>query len=234
MSASWRHSFPAEELEVFERAGFGRSEGLGRRPALLVIDVQYRTVGEEPLPVLDSIERFYPTSCGEHGWAAVPQIERLIAAAREAGTPVVYPHVAPKVAADAGRSAGKIPGLMQVTGRGYEFVEEVAPQQGDLLVPKRHPSAFFGTALTSYLVDLEVDTVVLTGCTTSGCVRATAVDAYAYNFHCAVVEDAVYDRSPTSHDRNLFEIDAKYGDVMSADSVAEYLVGTGRPTAVAR
>src|SRR5581483_9839254 len=182
MGVGWRERIPDEEWRLYEAAGFGRTAGLGRSPALLVIDVQYRTVGDEPRPLLESIERFYRTSCGEVGWRAVEAIEPLLSAARSAGIPVIYPYVAPKTALDAGRTGTKIPSLLTVPERGYAFVESVAPRPDDLLIPKRHPSAFFGTALTSYLIDLGVDTLLLTGCTTSGCVRATAVDAFAFNF----------------------------------------------------
>ena len=219
----WRTRIPSSDWEVYGAAGFGRPAGLGTRPALMIIDVQYRTVGDEPLPLLESIATYYRTSCGEAGWRAVATIEPLLAVARDAGVPIVYPYVAPKSSLDAGRTGSKIPALMEVPERGYAFVEQVAPRSGDLLIPKRHPSAFFGTPLVSHLIDLDIDSVVLTGCTTSGCIRATAVDATAYNFHCVVVEDAVYDRSPLSHDVNLFDLQAKYADVMSAAAVADKL-----------
>jgi nicotinamidase-related amidase len=220
---SWRERIPQSDWDIYEAGGFGRPSGLGTRPALLIIDVQYRTVGDTPAPILESIATQYRTSCGEAGWNAVAVIAPLLAAARAATIPVVYPHVAPKGALDTGRTGTKIPSLLQVPDRGYVFVEEVAPIEGDLLIPKRHPSAFFGTALVSYLIDLGVDSVIITGCTTSGCVRASAVDAFAYNFHCAVVEDAVYDRSPLIHDVNLFDLHAKYADVMSSSEVRAYL-----------
>ena len=221
--SSWRERIPVAEWECYEAAGFGRPVGLGRAPALLIIDVQYRTIGDTPAPILESIATQYRTSCGEAGWRAVEVIARLLERARAAEIPVVYPHVAPKTALDAGRTGTKIPSLMAVPERGYAFVAEVAPRDGDLLIPKRHPSAFFGTALVSHLIDLGVDSVILTGATTSGCIRATAVDAFAYNLRCAVVEDAVYDRSPLSHDVNLFDLQAKYADVMTAVAIEAYL-----------
>lgn len=223
MAGEWRQTIPEEDWEIYERAGFGRTVGLGQRPALLVIDVQYRTVGDEPLPLLESMERCYRTSCGAAGWAAVAEIERVLEAARAAEVPVIYPHVAPKAAIDAGRTGAKIPSLMEVPHHGYRFVEQVAPQEGDLLIPKRHPSGFFGTSLASYLIDMRIDTVLLTGCTTSGCVRATAMDACAYNFRCGVIEECVYDRSRLAHDVNLFDIQAKYGDVIAAQDAIGYL-----------
>jgi maleamate amidohydrolase len=215
-SGDWRKAVPAADWEAYAAASFGQPSGLGASPALLIIDVQYRTVGDAPAPLMESIERYYKTSCGQAGWDAVANIVPLVAAARQRGIPIIYPHVAPKGLHDAGRTGVKIPGLMEVPDRGYAFVAEVAPAPEDLLIPKRHPSAFFATALVS---------VILTGCTTSGCVRASAVDAFAYNFHCAVVEDAVYDRSQTSHDVNLFDLHAKYADVMDSGAVLDYLAG---------
>lgn len=223
MNGDWRAAVPTAEWEIYDAAGFGRESGLGEHPAVLVIDVQYRTIGDEPLPIRESMERWYKTSCGEAGWRAVAGIERLLAAAREAGVPVIYPYVAPKAEIDRGRSGTKIPGLMTVPSRGYEFPEQTAPQEGDLLLPKRHPSAFFGTPLTSYLVDMGIDGLIITGCTTSGCVRATAVDAFSYNFHAVVVEDCVYDRSETSHKVNLFDLQSKYADVLPLERVLELL-----------
>jgi nicotinamidase-related amidase len=227
-AGEWRDAVPEHERAIYARAGFGRRSGLGSRPALLIIDVQYRTVGRAQLPIEESIEREYPTSCGEMGWRAVASISELLGAARSAGVPVMYPHVAPKAAVDAGRTGEKIPTLMEIDAAGYELVAEVAPEPGDVLIPKRHPSAFFATALVSYLVDAGVDTVLLTGCTTSGCVRATATDAFAYNFRCAVVEDCVYDRSVTSHRVNLFDIDSKYADVIPLADALAYVASCGR------
>jgi maleamate amidohydrolase len=219
----WRGAIPRDDWETYEAAGFGRSAGLGSRPAVLVIDVQYRTVGDAPLPIGESMRVHYKTSCGEVGWRSVAAIETLLGVARSAGVPIIYPHVAPKSDQELGRTGAKIPSLWEVPDRGYQFVEEVRPQAGDHLLPKRHPSAFFGTALVSTLIDLGIDTLILTGCTTSGCVRATAVDAFAYNFHCAVIEECVYDRSLLSHQVNLFDLQAKYADVLTLDQGIEYL-----------
>lgn len=233
MAGEWKSAIPQSEWELYEAAGFGRKSGLGQRPAILVIDVQYRTVGDEPLPQLESMRRFYKTSCGDVGWAAVDKIATVLAAGRASNVPVIYPHVAQKTANEVGRTGEKIPSLWEVAGRGYQFVAEVAPKEGDLLIPKRHPSAFFATALVSNLIDLGVDTLLLTGCTTSGCIRATAIDAFAYNFRCGVVEECVYDRSPLSHNVNLFDLQAKYADVVGVDDAITYLQGAGREAPMA-
>ncbi len=222
MARPWDGIISDEEQRAYGAAGFGKPGGLGARPALLIIDVQYRTTGTESRPFWVSIKEF-PTSCGDVAWAAVEKIAPLLAQFRDKGWPVLYPHVAPKKVYDAGRLAAKVPSIMTIPEKGYEFVAGIAPREGDILVPKRHPSAFFGTALTSYLIDLAADTLVVTGCTTSGCVRGSVVDAFAYNFRVAVPEDAVYDRSHVSHAVNLFDMSEKYADVMPAAELAEKL-----------
>ena len=110
---------------------------------------------------------------------------------------------------------------MSIAEKGYEFVREIAPLNGDILIPKRHPSAFFGTSFASYLVDQSVDTVVMVGCTTSGCIRSSVVDAFSYNFRVIVPEDSVYDRSKVCHAVNLFDMAEKYADVMPVADVME-------------
>lgn len=205
-------------VDRYAAAGFGKSIGLGRRPALLVIDVQYRTVGTRRLPFDEAVGEF-PTSCGEVGWDAVSNIARLVERFRAAGWPVLYPHVAPKQSYDSGRLGAKVPSIMDIPQHGYDFVEEIAPVAGDVLVPKRHPSAFFGTPLASYLIDAGADSLVVTGCTTSGCVRSSVADAFSYNFRVAVPNDAVYDRSPVVHEANLFDMAQKYADVSSTDQL---------------
>ncbi|MFN8557053.1 MAG: isochorismatase family protein [Dehalococcoidia bacterium] len=224
---AWDGVIPERDLEIYERAGFGRPGGLGKRPGIVIIDVQYRTVGLERAPILDAM-RTYPTACGEAGWRAVDAIAKLLAVARPKGIPVFYPYVAPKFEYDAGRVAGKSPTLMGIDAQGYEFVREVAPEPGDVLIPKKHPSAFFGTPMASYLIDKDVDTLLVCGCTTSGCVRASVADAFAYNFRAAVIEECVYDRGGLSHAVNLFDIQSKYADVLWLDEALAYLAGVER------
>jgi len=222
----WDHVISDEEQRAYRAAGFGRPSGLGVRPALLIIDVQYRTVGTTPLPFWESIQEF-PTSCGQAGWDAVAHIQTLLTLFRQHRWPVLYPHVAPKQATDGGRLAEKVPAIMRIPAHGYDFVQEIAPHAGDVLLPKKHPSAFFGTALASHLIDLRADTLIVTGCTTSGCVRASVVDAFSLNFRVCVPYDAIYDRSPTSHAVNLFDMSEKYADVGTTDEVMAALQNIG-------
>ena len=215
MKKPWDGIISEEEQKAYHAAGFGRSSGIGQRPALLIIDVQYRTIGTTPKPFWESIKEF-PTSCGDVGWNAMRNIATLLAEFRRNQWPVLYPHVAPKnKSTDSGRLAQKVPAIMNISDKGYEFPPEIAPREGDVLLPKKHPSAFFGTPLASHLIDLQADTLVVTGCTTSGCVRGSVVDGFAYNFRVLVPHDAVYDRSATSHAVNLFDMASKYADVGS-------------------
>ena len=222
MDRPWDDIIDEEEQRAYNAAGFGKSSGIGQNPALLIIDVQYRTVGTTPKPFWESIEEF-STSCGQVGWDAVSKIKSLLTYFRERNWPVLYPYVAPKMKFDQGRLAEKVPALMGVAAKGYEFVPDVAPHPEDILLPKKHPSAFFGTPLASYLIDANVDTLIVTGCTTSGCVRGSVVDGFAYNFRILVPEDAVYDRSATSHAVNLFDMASKYADVMPTNAALQHL-----------
>src|SRR5215213_1275365 len=126
----WDGVISEEEQRAYNAAGFGRQTGLGRRPALLIIDVQYRTTGTEPKPFWEAIKE-YPTSCGDVAWAAVRQIQRLLASFREHGWPVLYPLVAPKQSFDRGRLSDKVPAIMDVAAKGYEFPPEIAPRDSD-------------------------------------------------------------------------------------------------------
>lgn len=229
MSKPWDGIISEEEQRAYNAAGFGRATGLGKRPALLIIDVQYRTTGTTPKPFWQAIEE-YPTSCGEVAWQAVGHIAELLAVFRERQWPVLYPYVAPKQSFDFGRLSDKVPAIMGVAAKGYEFVAEIAPAAHDILLPKKHPSAFFGTPLASYLINAGADTLVVTGCSTSGCVRGSVVDAFAYNFRVLVPEDAVYDRSATSHAVNLFDMASKYADVMPTVDAVAALRAIDQPT----
>jgi nicotinamidase-related amidase len=218
----WDDLITDEDRAAYAAAGFGGPSGIGQRPALLVIDMQYRTTGTRRAPLAEAQKEF-ATACGERAWDAAERIGPLLALFREKHWPVLYPHVAPKQAWDAGRLAAKVPTMMGIAARGYDFFPAIAPRDGDILLPKKHPSAFFGTALASHLVDLRADTLVMVGCATSGCIRASVVDAFSYNFRVVVPHDCVYDRGTVAHAVNLFDMSEKYADVMSAHEAIEQL-----------
>ena len=225
MTSPWADVISDEDIARYDAAGFGRSSGMGRHPALLIIDVQYRTLGDSPKPFDEAIKD-YSTACGQVGWDSVDNIVRLLDVCRERGIPVLYPHVAPKQSYDSGTLGAKVPSIMLVPEQGYRIPDVIAPTADDIMLPKKHPSAFFGTPLASYLIGLGVDTLIVTGCSTSGCVRSTVVDAFAYNFKVLVPYDAVYDRSDTVHKVNLFDMGQKYADVLSTEDVVGLLSET--------
>lgn len=218
----WDGIISEEEQRAYAAAGFGRSSGIGSKPALVIIDVQYRTVGTKRLPFWEAVKEF-PTSCGDVAWDAVENIAKILALFRERNWPVLYPYVSPKQSFDYGRLSDKVPAIMDIAQKGYEFFPSIAPQEKDTLLPKKHPSAFFGTPLASYLINTGADTLVVTGCSTSGCVRGSVMDAFAYNFRVLVPSDACYDRSRVSHAVNLFDMASKYADVAPTEDCLSIL-----------
>jgi maleamate amidohydrolase len=227
--AVWDDVLPEVDRRVFEAAGWGRRAGLGRRPVLLVIDVNYNFVGDRPEPILDSIKR-WRYSCGERGWRGVAAIRQVLDRARALRLPVAY-------TTNPRRPDGFDLGVwnlkstraddeVDVQGHlGNQIVAQVAPLEGDLFIEKKKPSAFFGTPLVSYLVQLRADTLLLTGTTTSGCVRASAVDAISYNFRVGIPEPCVWDRGELTHKVNLFDLQQKYCDVLELEETLAYLDG---------
>ena len=225
--AIWDDILTPRDKEVFAKSGYGKRAGFGARPAVLIIDMNYNFVGDKPEPILKSIERFR-NSCGEEGWEGVYRIRDLLAAARKKHLPTFYTtgHEGGSAVAY-GRWHGKNSRGGEDLGsqwkQGNEIVAEIAPQAGDVLVRKQKPSAFFGTALMSMLNEVKADTVLVTGCTTGGCVRASVLDAFSYNFKVAVVEECVFDRGQASHKINLFDMNMKYADVVSLRETIDYI-----------
>lgn len=224
----WDAYLSERDREVAAAAGLGERAGYGARPALLVIDVTVNFCGDRPEPILDSIPR-WRNSCGEAAWAALPAIRQLLDAAHASGVPVIYSAGldTPPDAVYHGRWADKNRRRNEDTtaarAGGNEIVEPIAPQPGDIVIRKTKPSVFHGTPLLSYLVDLQVDTLVCCGTATSGCVRSTVLDAFCNNYRVAVVEEATFDRLDVSHAIALFDIEQKYGDVVSLSDATFYL-----------
>lgn len=195
-------------------AGFGERGGPGRRPALVVVDM---TLGfTDP----DS-----PLACDLEG--PIENIAKLLEAAREAGIPVVFTTVAYEESDKLTAAAfiDKVPALLTLEAgtRWAEIDPRIAPRETEPVLNKLFASGFFGTPLGALLTAAGVDTLIVTGASTSGCVRATAVDALQHGFRTVVPREAVGDRNPEAHEANLYDIDAKYGDVVGAEEVLVYL-----------
>lgn len=234
----WDPFISSEEQQLYLRGGFGKIPAIKGRAALAIVDVQYRMMGTRPMPLAEAIAEF-PTSCGEAGWRALPSIRRLRDEFRARRWPIVYVALGRKTSfkrADEGVSGGTGLGLApsSITPRGtgggpsgYDIVAEVAPEPDDTLIWKYGPSAFFGTPLASLLVDRNIQTLVVAGSSTSGCVRATAVDGFSHGFNVLVPEEAVFDRSSTSHAVSLFDMATRYAAVAPCQQIVT-LISTNR------
>lgn len=199
--------------EVYSRQQFGQTVGFGRMPALLVVDFVNGFTDPDILGggnILNAVEATKP----------------LLAFFRGAGLPIVFTRI---VYADDGSDAGvwcrKVPRLRDLTEKAHasQVVDALAPREGELVIRKTQASAFFGTHLAGHLTLKGVDTVVLAGCTTSGCIRASAIDAMSLNYRVVVAKDCVGDRAIGPHEANLFDMGQKYADLLAGDAVAEAL-----------
>lgn len=225
----WNKYLTERDKEFFALKGFGAKAGFGKRPALLIIDVNYAFCGDKREPIMESVKR-WPTSCGEEAWDALPVLARVIETARAQGVPVIYTTgISRDDKWDMGSwrwknaRTGETPPAWQSNHDGNEIMPQIAPGPRDLVVPKQKPSGFHGTNMLSYLTMLGCDSVIVCGTTTSGCVRATVIDGFSYNFRAAVIEDGCFDRSEASHAVNLFDMHAKYADVVTSEEVIGFL-----------
>ena len=199
------------------QAGFGTRLGWGSRPALLVVDM-CRAYVDDQAPL-------YAAAAAD----AYRNADRLAAVARRHGRPVVFTRVEYAAGGvDGGHFFRKVPALrcFEVGNPLAEFTDLVRPMSGDVIVTKQYASAFFGTSLAATLNALGVDTVVIAGVSTSGCVRASALDALQHGFVPIVVAEACADRDPRPHDSNLFDLQAKYADVVTMDDALAHLGGS--------
>lgn len=232
MTRVWETWLSDRDRAVFDQGGFGKRAEAGTRPVLLVVDVTHDFVGDRSEPILESIRRF-PMSCGEEGWRGMEHIRDLLRSSRAAGIPIFYTKALDESSAAArGGWAWKNSRDLEVTplrqSIGNTIPDLIAPEPGETVIEKAKPSAFFGTPLSSYLTALGIDTVIVAGTTTSGCVRATAVDAFSLNYRVLVAEEAVFDRGELAHAANLFDLQAKYADVVPVSEVLAYLAGLSR------
>jgi nicotinamidase-related amidase len=226
----WDRFLTEEDRAVFAASGYAAPQGFGERPALLVVDVNYFFCGDRSEPILEAIKK-WRTACGEHAWKAMPVIRRIIEGARDKGVPVIYTTGTARAdlwnrgswmwkSSRAGEDAH-----VQTTRQldGNMIVPDIAPGPHDIVVEKEKPSGFFGTPLHSYLTLLKCDSVIVTGTTTSACVRATVCDAFSNNYRVTVVEDGCFDRSQASHAINLCDMNAKMADVRASSDVLAFL-----------
>lgn len=218
----WKDIVDADVKEIY--ASYHRDTFVGRNPAILAIDLYKKAYLGGNRPVVE-VNRQFDGSCGENAWKALPPTQALFAAARRSGIPIVYTtrH------ADTGGVHSTNRKKLQESDDLYSIQPELAPHPGELVVYKERASAFFGTPLITHLRKLGADSLIICGESTSGCVRASTVDAYSFGFHNTVVEECTYDRSMLSHKVNLFDLHHKYADVMHVEEVIAHLEGLVKP-----
>lgn len=208
------HADSVEIEAVYSEARIGARVGFGERPAVLVVDMTVAFC--EPRYAVGSDQS-----------AALAAIGELLGVAREFATPVFFVSTAfPVATRHESPFLTKIPGLRELTlddPNATTIHPSLAPRRDEIVLNKEHASPFFATNLASKLVLAKVDTLVVTGCSTSGCVRAAAVDAASHGYRVIIPRECVSDRAPGPHEANLFDIDMKYGDVMELEAVTNHL-----------
>jgi nicotinamidase-related amidase len=218
----WKDIVPPDVLDIYSH--YARRTFVGPAPALLAIDLYELAYQGGAMPVAE-LHRSYPSSCGEYAHAAIEPTRRLFAAARSAGIPIFYTTQDTRL--------DSLPQRVSATKRqrpsrdpaDYAIKSEFKPQPGDVVITKQRASGFYGTPLMAHLTQLGIKTLIVCGESTSGCVRASAVDAYSNGFHVVLVEECCFDRSPLSHKVNLFDLHHKYADVLHIDQVTAHLDG---------
>lgn len=227
---AWQSYLSEADRAVLARGKFGTRMGFGAKPAVIVIDAQRYMVGEV------GNDANWPSSCGEVGRSAVDQIAAVVSAAQASAVPCFFTRFElQRDGSDIGVYGRKRTLLDSehwcLAGTvGAQLVPQLQPQDGDVVFVKKKPSGFHGTPLLGYLVDRQVDTVIVVGGATSNCIRATVFDASSWNFRAIVPQEAVFDRIPVSHAISLFDMDRQFADVVSVAQTVRYLqdVGAGR------
>jgi len=212
----WKDVVDKDTQEIY--ASYHREIFVGRNPAVLAIDLYRKSYqgGNRPVAL---VNKEFDGSCGENAWKAVPPTQQLFAAARSAGVPIIYTTRHADTQGVNSTNRKKVEEADDL----YAIQPELAPERGDLIIYKERASAFFGTPLITHLRKLGAESLIICGESTSGCVRASTVDAYSFGFHNTVVEECTYDRSVISHKVNLFDLHHKYADVMHVEDVVAHL-----------
>jgi maleamate amidohydrolase len=217
----WKDIVSPEILKVYEP--YHRHVYVGERPALLAIDLYNFVYRGDPAKYPHELVDEFPNACGKYAWDAIEPTKKLFSACRAAAMPIIY------------LSGSTRKGRVRSTNRqtGYDVGDGMmdihpafAVQENDILIRKERASAFHSTPLVAQLTRLGVNSLIVCGESTSGCVRATAVDGYSNGYHVTVAEECVFDRSDLSHKINLFDLHHKYADVMVLDDIVAHLEQT--------
>lgn len=225
---AWQAIIPKQDQVIYEMAGFNRPQVFGRTPALLIVDVVYSFTGTRPMPTETAIKEF-SSSCGESAWEAMRHIQKMQLACRNRAIPVLFTKGDPEYKVFCGGSTKGVTSEEIRNIHGTEIPEMIAPLPTEFVIRKTKASAFFATPLTIYLNESGVDTLLICGTSTSGCVRATVVDAFSHGYRVFVIEEACFDRSEFSHLVNLYEMNTKYADVITTDQALAHINAKPEP-----
>lgn len=217
----WQEIYAEQDMAVISKLRMdNRRQPPGEKLAFLIIDTNRRTLGPRDKSILEVI-KINPLACGTEGWKAVACMNSLLEACRKIAVPVIF------VTGDAltrhhmGRSSTKNKDKGPLNLAAEEMPEEIAPLPSELIIRKTRASAFFNTPLDNYLRLLKVDSLLVAGNSTSGCVRASVVDACSFGYNVFVVEECCYDRLELSHLVSLFDMNAKYADVITMEEALD-------------
>jgi maleamate amidohydrolase len=215
----WKDVVTPEILETY--TPYHRETYIGQRPALLAIDL-YNLVYEGGPKQPHELVKDHKSSCGIYAYNAIKPTQELFALARSLKIPIFYTTSETRKEAnpDAVNATARQKSV-KIDPKGYEIREEFKPESGDVVIFKERASGFFGTPLVAHLTQKGIDSLIVCGESTSGCVRASCVDAYSLGYHVSIVEECVFDRSILSHKVNLFDLHHKYSDVMMLEEVKE-------------
>lgn len=210
----------------FLKSRIVQERGLGSRPALIVIDMQYMACGDVDEDILTMVKK-WPSGCGHEAWAAIPKQRVIIDACRQAGVPIIYTRYVPQLIRFDGFAKKRFGAAQQpvLSDQKWQIMPEIEPFENDIVLDKSYASVLYGTPLSSYLIAMGIDTTILIGNSTGGCVRASAVDLTTQNYNVVVVEDCVFDRVELSHAAALLDLWMKYCDVAFSESILDYLNG---------
>jgi nicotinamidase-related amidase len=222
MTDSWKTVAPERDRQILERADFGGRETWGSRPALLIVDVVRSFTGTKPQDVLEAIKE-YNTSCGDSAWDTLPRMRKVLDAARQARIPVVFTKGDPDYKAFCGGSVKNENPERARRLHSTPIADEITPLESEFVIRKTKASAFFQTPLAIYLVRHGIDSLIVMGTSTSGCVRATVVDGQSHGYPVFVVSDGCFDRSSFMHDVTLYDLSTKYATIVTVGETLAHL-----------
>lgn len=225
MNKVWEELLTEEDKEVLKKGRIREKKPLGKKPLLLIIDCQPNYLGEDK-PIVEQLDK-WPSGGGAAAWSSLRRIIKVRDVARSANLPIFYTR-------NVQRQTLRYDSFSAKTDRDQtkylegspatELVEALKPLPSELVISKAYPSAFYGTPLLSYLIKLNVDTLIIAGNSTSGCCRQTAIDAVSMHFALGYLEDCITDRTGPSHKIGMLDIYMNYGNLISSEEVIEYFM----------